>query len=506
MSRVPVFPVLIALFPMLSLLANNIEEISQQVAIRSLTIITASAVIALILLWLAVRQWARAGIIVSVVAILFFSYGHAYDWLEPVHLAGIQLGRHRYLLPLWVTLIVLSTWVVLRLKRPHEFVSRLNLLAGILVAIPLIQIHYFQVQRAEAFSVSGSAPSELGLSPAENEPLRDIYYVILDAYTRDDTLLSYYQYDNSEFLRQLENRGFYVARCGQSNYARTSLSLASSLNLDYLTSIHPGQIENGLDQLIKDNLVRRELENFGYTTVAFETTYPKTERSDAEIFLTGDTFEVLSADSAPGLNAFEALLFKSSLGLAIMDANTRFGGDIYQAVETSPKRDRYELIQFTLDKLEDVPAFRGPKFVFVHVLAPHEPYIFSRDGSFVPDQEEPVPGYSDQVHYINQRILHFIDIAHQEGSPEPIIILQGDHGGVETWADGRRMNILSAFLFPGGADTSLYPSITPVNTFRLVFDNYFGANMGTPPDVSYHSTYKDNFDFEIIVNSRQGCP
>ena len=506
MRKVPVFPVLIALFPMLSLLAHNIEEISPQVAIRSFAVIIASAVIALILFWLAVRQWARAGICVSVAAILLVSYGHAYDWLEPVHLAGIQLGRHRYLLPLWVTLIVLSTWLVLRLKRSHDYVSRLNLIAGILVAIPLMQILYFQVQRAEAFGVSGSAPSELGLSPEQNGPLRDIYYVILDAYTRDDTLLSYYQYDNSEFLRQLENRGFYVARCGQSNYARTSLSLASSLNLDYLTSIHPGQTENGLEQLIKDNLVRRELENLGYTTVAFETNYLKTEWSDADIFLSGDSFEVLSAVSAPGLNAFEALLFKSSLGLAILDANTRFGNGIYRAVETSPKNDRYELIQFILDKLEDVPAFRGPKFVFVHVTAPHEPYIFSRDGSFVPDRKEPVPGYGDQVHYINQRILDFIDIALQAGSPEPIIIIQGDHGGVETWADGRRMNILSAFLFPEGADASLYPSITPVNTFRLVFDNYFGANMGTLPDVSYHSTYKDNFDFSIILNPRQGCP
>ena len=64
----------------------------------------------------------------------------------------------------------------------------------------------------------------------------DIYYIILDAYGRSDVLQTTYGIDNSVFLSQLQELGFYVAECSMSNYAQTELSLSSSLNLNYLQS------------------------------------------------------------------------------------------------------------------------------------------------------------------------------------------------------------------------------------------------------------------------------
>jgi hypothetical protein len=63
----------------------------------------------------------------------------------------------------------------------------------------------------------------------------------------------------------------------------------------------------------------------------------------------------------------------------------------------------------------------------------------------------------------------------------PVIILQGDHGYV---IPERRYNNLLAFYFPYGGNEALYPTITPVNTFRLVSNLYFGTDMPLRNDVS----------------------
>jgi hypothetical protein len=61
------------------------------------------------------------------------------------------------------------------------------------------------------------------------------------------------------------------------------------------------------------------------------------------------------------------------------------------------------------------------------------------------------------------------------------------------------MGILNAYYFPE-AKPNLYPSITPVNSFRLLFDTYFGADYKLLDDVSYYSDYPLAYDFTMIPN------
>jgi len=43
--------------------------------------------------------------------------------------------------------------------------------------------------------------------------------------------------------------------------------------------------------------------------------------------------------------------------------------------------------------------------------------------------------------------------------------------------------ILNAYYLPGvNIDKLLYPSITPVNSFRMIFNQYFGASYNLLPD------------------------
>ena len=57
---------------------------------------------------------------------------------------------------------------------------------------------------------------------------------------------------------------------------------------------------------------------------------------------------------------------------------------------------------------------------------------------------------------------------------------------------------LSAYYLPDGGEELLYPSITPVNTFRIVFNKYFGANYPLLEDVARSASYQDPYNFEIV--------
>jgi len=116
--------------------------------------------------------------------------------------------------------------------------------------------------------------------------------------------------------------------------------------------------------------------------------------------------------------------------------------------------------------------------------------------------------YRDQLTYTNGRVRQTID-GILSGSERPvIIILQADHGPGSTlnWEDvagtdlRERFSILNAYYLPEQGEADLYEGITPVNTFRLVFNRYFGANYELLREESYFSTYSRPYAFLNVTD------
>jgi hypothetical protein len=142
----------------------------------------------------------------------------------------------------------------------------------------------------------------------------------------------------------------------------------------------------------------------------------------------------------------------------------------------------------------------GPKFVFLHVLVPHPPYVFDRDGGYVTRAEERKrsfdENYANQVIAANAMIRRMVDAILRDSPSPPVIIVQGDEGpyppgtGREEfdWRTAtqtqllHKTGILNAYYLPGADTSVLYPTISPVNSFRVVFNSYFGANLPLLPD------------------------
>ena len=82
---------------------------------------------------------------------------------------------------------------------------------------------------------------------------------------------------------------------------------------------------------------------------------------------------------------------------------------------------------------------------------------------------------------INSRLLAIVEEILQESDSQPIIVFQGDTGG----PDQTKFIILNVYYLMGEIPPDLYYEITPVNTFRLIFDRYFGSEYGLLPDATY---------------------
>jgi hypothetical protein len=105
---------------------------------------------------------------------------------------------------------------------------------------------------------------------------------------------------------------------------------------------------------------------------------------------------------------------------------------------------------------------------------------------------------------MNNRILPVLKDIIEKSDIPPIILLQADHGGV-FGGSVTRMQILNAYYLPDEGNKLLYDRVSPVNSFRLILDHYFGADFPALPDTSYFSSYQEPYNYTIIPESRADC-
>jgi hypothetical protein len=514
----PFFPLLFGVYPALAMLGANAAETAMSSANRALVF----SVLFTLAVWggssLLLRDVRKAALFSALVIGLFFSYGHAYNLLAGHSFLGFFAWRHRVLALIFLALLAVGgAWAWRLHSLPAGPVRYLNLVSALMVAMPLVQAGDYALREAR----SNQGAPETAVAGAVGQPgasaaQPDMYYLILDMYTRDDVLQEEFGYDNSAFLAELESLGFFVARCALSNYSQTQLSLASSLNMEYLENLGdfaPGSDDRTtLDNLIEHSAARREFEARGYRMVSLSA-YEPLQVESAAFYYSTDPRDLPTAAGAPVLSAFEALFIKSTGALAFLEAPPFESLPLVEAIQ-SPYADHVRQQLYILDQMEVASALPGPKFVFVHVQIPHPPFVFGPDGQIVADPP-PFPFdpskpltlerrnrlYTDQVTYANRRILAFVQKLLARPGPRPVIILQGDHG----ISENSRTAILNAYFVPPEQRAALYPGISPVNSFRFLLDQNFGARLGLLPDASYVSAYADPYLFDAAVDRRPGC-
>lgn len=513
--RLVLHPLLFAAAPILSLVASNLHEISPTSGLRSLVGLIVAAGFGLVLLQRWVPEKQRAAMVASLFLLLFFSYGHVYYGLVTQSTRGLffrlgLVGNHLALVTAWLGFFIAGVWMTLRVNMRLEMLTRvMNLMAVASMIVPLVQLVHFEIRYRQPIDPIEGINAAIEDVEQKNDSRPDIYYIVLDGYGRDDVLKELYAFDNAPFLSFLEQRGFQVLRESRSNYVQTSLSLASSLNANYLQDVLPRTGSDDprltLARMIRDSAVLDFIEQQGYKIVTFASGYRPTELRNADRFI---------ADSGWAVNPLEGLLLETSAFAVYQHQARKTHLPQYYPGYASHRG----LVSFTLEKLPETVALPGPKFVFAHIVIPHPPYVFDEAGEFVPQHyrfsfmdgdafqgtdEEYIRGYRQQLTYLNQRLEAIITMLLARSGDPPIVILQGDHGpGLQLSYQSvsesnleERLGILNAVFLPFDMRVDLEGDSTPVNTFRYLFNNVFGTEFPRLPDRSYYSTWSEPLDF-----------
>lgn len=493
--EIPWYPFALAVYPVLSLLQANLSEMRLSGAVRPVLVALAGTLALFLVFRLVLREWKRAAFACGAFVLLFFTYGHLYNVLNKKDLPNLSL----WMPLLWSGLAILALlWAARRKAKFGRAAPIFNLVTLGLVVTVTVQATNASIPRETTALADEYAPVQaLHIPDGETPP--DIYYIIIDSYGRSDLLQRSFHFDNHPFIASLEELGFYVAPCSQSNYNRTDVSLASSLNLNYLQDLSesytPGHTSRRrLWASINNNTARRMLEFSGYTSVAFATGFAWSEVDGSDVFLSPN-YDTMSE--------FETLLLRTTPLRHLEDAG------LINLTEIDGRRFR-ERTLYLFDQIDDVVAMPGPKFVFIHIIQPHPPFVFDAEGNWV----DPAPfmdengrytsesyprGYRDQASYIAGQVGNAVRAILEGSATPPVIVIQGDHAPWMQTGSGK-FKVLNAYYLPGHNDL-LYPHISPVNTFRLIFNTYLGADYELLPDNSYYSPIPNIYEFEYTPNT-----
>ncbi|KKR03998.1 MAG: hypothetical protein UT30_C0014G0006 [Candidatus Uhrbacteria bacterium GW2011_GWF2_39_13] len=506
LKKYPFHSFLIGLFPVIFLFAENVGQTDCADVLLPLVVMELVVGVLLLVVYLILKNWAASGIYVSMLAVWFCSYGCFYNISIGLTLNNVVLGRERWLLPIWGLLFVFGLVCLIKFhRRIPDFNKALNVVISALTGLLLLKTGMsYYILHGNGNSVHREIRSQRH-HLAVNEPndiksmyLPSIYYIILDSYSASSVLKDEYDYDNISFISYLKENRFYVAENSHSNYAFTFLSLCSSLNLDYLNVIfdlngRKGNDYSDIKRSIEYNSIAEYLSQRGYETVKLGSWWSPTATGK------GKTWRA------------DCIATEFNIALLKMTILRPF---VEQMI--SPLL-RHGVIS-VFDRIAELAQSDKPHFVFAHIICPHPPYIFGENGEEIGLLQsaamslQPKVSYLNQVKYINKKVEALVDTLLKDSNSPPIIVLQADHGSGyifrpmhnrsvpdDTERDVKflkaQFKILNAYYLPGGGGKYLYDSISPVNTFRVILNAYFGEHLDLLPDRNYYSTFVTPFSF-----------
>lgn len=443
-------------------------------------------------------------VVLALLAVFVVPFGTFFEFMvrnQAVLVFFTFLQSHNFLMVLWVVVFLVVSYFINRARKKYDIVSMyLNTFSIVLVGLLLLQIGFYGVR---SVGYTASTDTEFAVT-AEDSDNPDIYYIILDEYGRADKLEEHYQYDNTDFIEMLKSKGFFIASKSRSNYASTRVSLPSSLNMEQVTYLveQPGAYprERGiLRELVLNSRVANFLKARGYTIIHFS--------SGEGINLDNKYADIEYSYNPLRLNEFNRLLIESSWLRAILSSVV--------------SRNAAGVILFNFEKLGEVPENEAATFVFAHFILPHTPYIFDAEGNIIPQEKYRISdrdaelrekrAYIDQLIFTNKKVEELVTVLLNSSETQPIIIIQSDHGTASSGDVNQptvdlvneRQAILNAYYFPRGIRTGLYDSISPVNSFRLVFNLFFNASFELLEDESYYSSSDHIFNFVLLPDESE---
>ncbi len=357
---------------------------------------------------------------------------------------------------------------------------------------------------------------------SSNKP--DIYYIVLDRYTNQNILKTQFNYDNSDFINFLTSNNFSVNPNAYANYPYTTMSIASTMNANYNTDLvkkfaaSPVQTLEPFHDSIRYGSVIEQLKSLGYSYDQLGSWYEASNQApladqnyqpEGQLTIFGHTFT---------LNNFSKMKLTNSVYWQFVKHGLKIGHYSIVSYGTIGESDATLYKLANLNEIAEQPA--GGKFVFAHILVPHDPYYFNADGSISTSPDGNNVGetikekYVGQVEFINSQMKDLVTQIQKKTDNKAIIIIQADegpypmqlngqnfdtdsvgdeldNGDMTKWSDTdlkMKYGVLAAYDVPAANKSDFATAGNSVNIFRLVLNTYFGAKLPYLPECNYAYT------------------
>jgi hypothetical protein len=532
---VPLYPFLIALAPVVNLYAQNYLALNLADLIRPAVICLLIAAVSVLVSRIVSGTNRRAALLGGVLVLSVMAYGFVYFLVHQA--AGIQIPGQVFLAAWLILTAVIYGLLIVFFRRMRgslrDITIVFNVFSLVIVLAAIIPVLLAKTGEPDPTIAAEQSPRtehewlESGDIEIDRAELPDVYFIVLDAYARGDVLETRFSYDNSRFLGWLESKGFFIGDKSHSNYPWTHLSLTSTFNSEYLDTLVPEMInffapnEDSIrflyfkamliDGYVQTGRVPRFFSELGYRIISNDTGYS----------LISSGQDTLAARLFGPVGQLEEGLIGQTLVQPLMPVLRKISA--VRQLEISD----YDRVVGSLADLESAADEPGPKFVFHHIVSPHEPFCFDEKG----ERTEPHPLY-DSSQLINDKVsmpgyrewftetypvnlagfnrhleTTFRKIMDSSGG-NAVIIVQSDHGSHAGFDPGspensdivERFGILNAvYLPPGLPRHGLERTMSSVNTFRVVFNNLFGLELPLLEDRAFFSD--GDLDFQEVTEN-----
>jgi hypothetical protein len=224
--ELPVHPFLFGAYAVLFLWSQNVDKVRTLDVLLPLLLVLAGTALAFGVAWFAFRSARKAALVASVLSVLFFSFGHVVGSASSAQEEVVRRSSSQTLwLVVWAALAVVAVAGIALMKTDgRRFAYVLNLVIGVLVGVAVVTIGMAKLDErrtAAAVPAPKEQPQAAGDAASSPKPQvdgatkRDIYFILLDRYANQQTLLENYGHDNSYFINGLEDRGL---RCVLLDY------------------------------------------------------------------------------------------------------------------------------------------------------------------------------------------------------------------------------------------------------------------------------------------------
>jgi hypothetical protein len=479
-----ILPLLLAIYPPLFHYGNNASIVTLPSLERALLLYSILAFVLYIIFFFVMRGQSIKAANATFVFLIFFNlYGAAYNYLFNQDVIRVE---DYTLLPLFLLLALYASWFITKVDSDRFWRAAL-LLLGILIAFNLLKIIPAEVAKHKISNQEKIiAPAIANASRKLGYP--DIYFILFDEFAGFGSMRDYWNYQGvDDFSQFLQSKGFFIAESSRSSSIYTLQQMSERLN--YQGYPFGKEDPSRYYDAIANNRVMSYLKSLGYTTVVFDEKkfgYPAIPKMTADYLFEYNSINFTKISTDTG-NLFD------DFGILVADNTMLRAFPLFYNKSMDPMVKKHEdMVRFTAMKISDLNEVPSPKFVYTHLLLPHYPFMFSENGSI-----------NDLIYYYNwnyylDNYKFTIDLAEKmvtsilenaDPAHPPIIILQSDHGArnvlvaarngvqLENYPEEYKTDILNAMYLPTYDISQLPQDINPINTFPIIFNHYFNADI-----------------------------